>query len=353
MIKEGIEKLVDRLDLEYREAAEIMREVMSGQATEAQLGSFLTALRIKGETVEEISAFASVMNEFCHRIHPRVVGRLVDTCGTGGDRVKTFNISTVSAFVVAGTGIAVAKHGNRAVTSKSGSADLLECLGINLDLNPESVEKAIEQVGIGFMYAPMFHPAMKYAINPRREIGIRTVFNLLGPLTNPAGANAQVLGVFAEEWVKPLAQVLRKLGLEEAMVVHGLDGLDELSTIGRTSVAWLRDQTVSLHEVVPRDFGIRTAKPSEITGSAPDQSAIHAFKLLYGVLDGRDPRRDAVILNAAAGIVVGSKADNIAGGVELAKESLESGAAYGKLKAAMKASGGRLMVLEEFERKYA
>jgi anthranilate phosphoribosyltransferase len=353
MIKEGIRKLVEGSDLGYEEAREIMKEIMSGQVTEAQIGAFLTALRMKGETVQEISAFAAVMREFCLRIHPRVNGRLVDTCGTGGDRIKTFNISTTSAFVVSGAGVAVAKHGNRAVTSKSGSADVLEKLGLNLNLDPKRVERVIEEVGIGFMFAPAFQPAMKYAIGPRREIGIRTVFNVLGPLTNPAGANAQVLGVYGEEWLKPLAHVLKELECEEAMVVHGMDGLDEISTIGKTSIAWLRDERVSIVEVAPEDFGFRIARPEEIGGATPEQNAELAFTLLCSALDPRDPRRQTILLNAAAGIVVGARADDLAEGIELAEESIESGAAYKKLKMVIKASGGELAKLEEFERRYA
>jgi anthranilate phosphoribosyltransferase len=332
MIKEGIKKLVEGLDLGYEEAREIMKEIMSGEVTQAQIGAFLTALRMKGETVHEISAFATVMREFSHRIHPKVQGRLVDTCGTGGDLIKTFNISTTSSFVIAGAGVAVAKHGNRAVTSKSGSADLLEKLGLNLNLEPKGVERVIEEVGIGFMFAPAFHPAMKYAIGPRREIGIRTVFNILGPLTNPAGANAQVLGVYSEEWLQPLAHVLRELDCEEAMVVHGVDGLDEISTIGKTSIAWLRNEEVSLVEIAPKDFGFRTARPEEIGGTTPEESAEIAFSLLSDASDPMDPRRDAVLLNAAAGIVVGAKADDLTGGIESARESIESGAACKKLK---------------------
>ncbi len=353
MIKEGIKKLIKGVDLTSQEAGEIMKEIMSGQATEAQIGAFLTALRIKGETIQEISAFAAMMRELCFRIHPKVKGRLVDTCGTGGDKVKTFNISTVVAFVVAGADIPVAKHGNRSVTSKCGSADVLERLGFNLNLEPKAVERIIEEVGIGFMFAPKFHPAMRYAIGPRREIGIRTVFNILGPLTNPAGTNAQVLGVYSEEWVKPLAYALNELGCEEAMVVHGLDGLDEISIIGKTSIAWLKDGEVSLVEISPKEFGFRTAKPEEISGATPEESAELTFKLLNNTSNPKDPRRNIVLLNAAAGMVVGGKADDISEGIELAAESIESGAAYRKLRMMIKASGGEMSRLEELEKKYA
>ncbi|MEM2144638.1 MAG: anthranilate phosphoribosyltransferase [Candidatus Jordarchaeaceae archaeon] len=352
MIKEGIQKIVEGKHLEKQEAKEVMKEIMSGNATGAQIGAFLTALRMKGETVQEISAFADVMREFCHRINPKVNGRLVDTCGTGGDKIKTFNVSTTAAFVVAGAGVPVAKHGNRSVTSKSGSSDVLEKLGFNLNLEPKAVEKIIEDVGIGFMFAPNFHPAMKHAIGPRREIGIRTVFNILGPLTNPAGANAQVLGVYSEELVEPLAYVLRELGCEEAMVVHGVDGLDEISIVGKTKVAKLRDGEVSLTEITPRDYSLKPAKPEQITGTTPEENAELTFKLLNNI-QPKDPKRDMVLINSAAGILVGGKVDNLSEGIEVAAESIESGAAYKKLKLMIKASGGELSKLEEYERKYA
>jgi len=352
MIKEGIQKLVTGINLTYDESREIMKEIMSGNATQAQIGAFITALRMKGETIDEISALASVMKEFCQRIHPKVNGRLVDTCGTGGDLIKTFNVSTTAAFVVAGAGVAVAKHGNRSVTSKSGSADVLEKLGLNLNLEPKAVEKTIEEVGIGFMFAPAFHPAMKYAIEPRREIGIRTVFNVLGPLTNPANADAQLLGVYEKAWLEPIAHVLKNLGCEEAMVVHGLDGLDEISTIGGTAIAWLKGGEVSLIEVTPQDFGIRQSRPEDILGTTPEQSAEITYQILNECGDNENPKRDIVLVNAAAGIMVGGKAEDFRHGVELAKESIDSGAAYKKLKALVKASGGNASRLEEMERKY-
>jgi anthranilate phosphoribosyltransferase len=350
MIKEGIQKLVDGIDLTYDESREIMKEIMSGNATESQIGAFLTALRMKGETIQEISASAAVMREFCFKIHPKVHGRLVDTCGTGGDRVKTFNVSTASAFVVAGAGVTVAKHGNRSVTSKCGSADVLETLGLNLNLEPQDVQRNIEQIGIGFIFAPKFHPAMKHAIGPRREIGIRTLFNILGPLTNPAGANAQVLGVFSEKWLEPIAYALKELGCEEAMVVHGADGLDEISILGRTSIAWLKDGAVTVMEVTPGKLGFNTAEPEEISGSTPEDSAELTFRLLNGI--SQDARRDMMLLNAAAGIVVGGLADNLVCAIERAAESVEGGAAYEKLKAMVAASGGEPSRLEELERRY-
>ncbi len=352
MIKADIGKLMDRMDLTYEESRETMEEIMSGKATSVQIAAFLTALRMKGETVEEITAFTEVMKEYCHRIHPHVNGRLVDTCGTGGDKIKTFNISTTAAFVVAGAGVAVAKHGNRSVTSRSGSADVLERLGLNLNLEPEAVEKAVEKVGIGFMFAPAFHPAMKHALVPRRELGIRTVFNVLGPLTNPAGANAQLLGVYDRKLTEPLAHALKNLGSEEAMVVHGLDGLDEISTIGKTVISWLKENEVTNSELAPKDFGVMPARPEDLRGTDPDESAEITFKILNGCGEVNDPKKEIVLVNGVAGIILGGKAEDLGYGMELALESIEGGHAYKKLKALVKASNGNLSNLEELELKY-
>jgi len=353
VIREAIQKLVEGYDLTFVEASKAMETIMKGETTPAQIGAFLTALRMKGETVEEITAFATVMRHFCIRISPRVCGRLVDTCGTGGDRIKTFNVSTTSAFVVAGAGISVAKHGNRSVTSKSGSADVLEKLGLNLNVEPKKVEEAIEKVGIGFMFAPAFHPAMKYAAGPRRELGIRTVFNILGPLANPAFANAQVIGVYDVSLVEKVAVVLKYLGLEEAMVVHGLDGVDEISTIGKTRMAWLKNGEIKTLEMTPEDLGVRKASPEEIVGTNLEESAELAFKILTGRLNDDDPKVEIVLVNAAAGIIVGGKADDFRYAVELAKESIKSGAAYTKLKNLIKFCGGDgVEKLEELEARY-
>ena len=353
MIRESIQKLIDGSDLAYEEATQAMMEIMSGKATNAQIAAFLTALRMKGETVEEITAFAEVMRKNCCRIKPHVEGRLVDTCGTGGDKIKTFNVSTASAFVVAGAGVAIAKHGNRSVTSRCGSADVLERFGFDLTIEPAVVKKTIEQIGIGFMFAPAFHPAMKYAVEPRRELGIRTVFNVLGPLANPACANAQVLGVYDSKLTGTLACALKKLGCEEAMVVHGLDGLDEVSTIGKTKIAHLKEGAVETFETTPADFGIKQARFEDIQGTTPDESAEIVFKILNGYVSGNDPKREMVLVNAAAGVVVGGKAEAFSDGMELARESIHSGAAYKKLKMLVKASGGNLSKLEELESKYA
>lgn len=336
IMKEFISKVIEGKDLSEEEATQAMKLIMSGEATPAQIASFLTALRMKGETITEISAFARVMREFAAQINPRVDGRLVDTCGTGGDKVKTFNISTIAAFVVAGAGVPIAKHGNRSVTSKAGSADLLEALGVNLNLSPKQVESIIENIGIGFMFAPTFHGAMKYAIGPRKEIGIRTVFNVLGPLTNPANAQAQVLGVFDSALVEPLAQVLGRLGVEHALVVHGLEGLDEISICGETLVAELKNGSVETYTLSPEDFGIRRARAEELAGRDAQGNAEIAKALLKDREEGA--RRDIVVLNAAAGIYVGGKAKSIDSAIDQAEKSIDSGGAYEKLLALVEAS---------------
>jgi len=349
MIREAIQLLVERKDLAFEHAQRSMREIMSGEATPAQIGSFLTSLRMKGETVEEITAFASVMREHSVRINPRVNGRTVDTCGTGGDLLKTFNVSTTAALVASGAGVPIAKHGNRSVTSKCGSADVLEAMGVNLNIPPSTVQRAIEEVGIGFMFAPAFHPAMKNAIMPRRETGVRTVFNILGPLTNPANATAQVLGVYDSNLVGPMANVLQKLGAEEAIVVHGTDGLDEISTIGKTKMAWLKDGQISTKQIAPQDLGLGTARPNDISGFDVDQSA----RLIVDLLNGpakRDPARlEMVLANASAALVVGGKADDLASGIDIAREAVVSGAAYNRLRQLIAFTNGDETKLERVE----
>jgi len=351
VIREGIQKIIEGSNLTPEESGEIMHEVMSGKASNAQTAAFLTALRMKGEAVEELIAFAQVMRSNCRQIYPKVKGRLVDTCGTGGDKIKTFNVSTAAAFVIAGAGIPVAKHGNRSVTSKSGSADVLEKLGLNLNLQPQDVEAAIEQVGIGFMFAPAFHPAMKYAAEPRREIGIRTVFNILGPLTNPANATAQLLGVYDPKLVAPMAYALDRLGCQEALVVHGLDGLDEISTAGNTLIAHLKEGNVVKTELKPRDFGVKKAAISDLQTFTAEESAETIFRVLCGKVVP-DAKTDIVLVNSAAGVIVGGKAGDFKDALEIARESISSGAAYAKLKALIKASGGTLQKLEEMEQKH-
>ncbi len=353
MIRENIQTLVDGVSLSLQESRQAMEEIMSGEATNAQIAAFLTAMRMKGETVEELVACAQVMREHCHRIHPRVSGRLVDTCGTGGDEVKTFNISTAAAFVIAGAGVSIAKHGNRSVTSKSGSADVLEQLGFNLNMEPKDVQRAIEKVGIGFMFAPVFHPAMKYAILPRKEVGIRTIFNLLGPLTNPACASAQLLGIYDSNLTEPVANALEKLGCMEAMVVHGVDGLDEISTIGTTKISRLKGGTVKTESLRPKDLGVTLASSASIEGGDSRANAELLFRIINGLTTKVDPKSDIVLVNSAAGMILGGKSDDFREGVELARESICSGAAYKKLKELINNSGGKLSKLEEMELKYA
>jgi anthranilate phosphoribosyltransferase len=293
------------------------------------------------------------MRENALRIEPKVSGRTVDTCGTGGDRVKTFNVSTAAAIVAAGAGVPIAKHGNRSVTSKCGSADVLEAVGVNLTAPPQLVQKAIEQVGIGFMFAPTFHPAMKNAVIPRREIGLRTVFNVLGPLTNPANASAQILGVYDPNLVDPLAQVLAKLGTEEAIVVHGVDGLDEISIIGKTKMAWLRDGRITSKEVSPEDLDLRNARPEEISGLDIQQSA----QILVRILNGKEPENSArlqmVLANAAAAIVVGGKAKDLPDGIHVGREAITNGRACEKLRQLVEVTQGDNSKLERIESQYA
>ena len=328
MIIEAISKIVERIDLEPEEARLVMEEIMSGEATSAQIAAFLTGLRMKGETVEEIVSFVTAMLRHASVISPQVDGVMVDTCGTGGDRIKTFNISTISAFVSAGAGIAVAKHGNRAVSSKAGSADVLEALGLNIMLEPEQVRACIETIGMGFMFAPVFHPAMKYALGPRKEIGIRTVFNILGPLANPAKVQTQVVGVYDVALVEKIANVLAGLGVRRAIVAHGLDGLDEISPIGETIIAELKDGKITTYRIAPEDFGLERARVSEIEGGDVEENARIAIEILKG---RRGAKRDAVLMNAAAALVVGGLVEDLKEGFELASLSIDSGKAYRKL----------------------
>ncbi len=349
MIKEAIQLLADHKDLVFEHAQQSMREIMTGEATPAQIGAFLTSLRMKGETVDEITAFAVAMREHSVRISPHVQGRIVDTCGTGGDLLKTFNVSTAAAFISSGAGVTIAKHGNRSVTSKCGSADVLEALGVNLDANPSTVEKTIEQIGIGFMFAPAFHPAMKNAIIPRREIGIRTVFNILGPLTNPANANAQVLGVYDPKLVESMAKVLQRLGLEEALVVHGIDGLDEISIVGQTKLSWLKDGQITSKTIVPQDMKLKVVRSNEISGYDVLQSARIMVNILNGVEKEESARRQMALANAAAALLVGGKVDDLTSGVELGSEVIESGKAYEKLRQLVRYTNGDESKLDRIE----
>lgn len=326
MIKEAINMLVQGINLSEEEMTECMNEIMEGRATDAQIGAFLTALRIKGETIEEITGAARVMREKAARINaPEGV---VDTCGTGGDMANTFNISTTTAIVVSACGVPVAKHGNRSVSSSSGSADLLEALGVKIDLKPEEVEKCLFETGFGFLFAPLFHPAMKYAIGPRREMGIRTIFNILGPITNPAGAKRQILGVFSDRLTEPLAHVLGRLGAEEAMVFHGEDGLDEITITNGTKVSYLKSGSVENTILSPEDFGFERALMEDIIGGDASQNAEITIKILKGE---EGPRRNVVIMNCATTLVVANRADDLREAAAIVQEAIDSGAAYRKL----------------------
>ncbi len=322
-----IEKILDREHLTPREAEAVMDTIMAGDATPTQIGAFLVGLRMKGETVDEIVGFARSMRRNARRVPLRANGAIVDTCGTGGDRSGTFNISTAVAFVVAGAGRRVAKHGNRAVSSKSGSADVLEALGVNITLSPEQVGRCIEEVGIGFLFAPTFHPAMKHAIGPRRELGIRTVFNILGPLTNPAFATHQLLGVYDPTLTEMMARVLARLGVRAAFVVHGADGLDELSTTGVNRVTYLRDRKITTFDLAPEDVGLPRARLDDLRGGDAKENAAIIRRILAGEEHG--PRRDVVLFNAAAALA--AEHGDLQAGLEEAREALDSGAALAKL----------------------
>jgi len=329
-MKELIGKLVDGRNLSMNETIEAMDTIMTGGATQAQIGAFLTALRMKGETVEEITGCARVMREKATMVRVKD-GLVIDTCGTGGDHSYTFNISTCTAIVAAGAGVKVAKHGNRSVTSNSGSSEVLAALGVNLDADVATVERCIAEANIGFLFAPKLHAAMKYAIGPRRELGIRTVFNILGPLTNPARARRQLLGVFDASLCKPLVNVLCNLGSERCFVVHGRDGLDEITTTDETEIAELRDGNVKTYTISPEDFGLVRAKPDDLKVGGPEESADAIRSILAGNAGhaaGRQARMgDIVVLNAAAAIAAAGLADDIAGGLPIARESIESRAA--------------------------
>ena len=335
MIREAIEKLIRGADLTQEEAAQVMEEIMTGEATPAQFGAFVIGLRLKGETVDEMTGLAAVMRDKSLKVD--FEGPSVDTCGTGGDDLGTFNISTTAAFVVAGAGIVVAKHGNRAMTSKSGSADVLEQQGIKIDLGPEGVKRCMEEAGIGFMFAPRFHPAMKFAAQPRREIGVRTVFNILGPLTNPAGAEAQVLGVPTDSVGEKMVQVLQRLGSKRAIVVHAEDGLDEISLNSNTNVWDLKDRSIKHYTIGPDDLGLAPASLQSLAGGSVEDNADTMTEVLKGA---SGPRRDVVVANAAGGIVAGGKAADLREGVLVAQESIDSGRALEKLELLREVSQG-------------
>ncbi len=327
MIREAIQKAVDGENLTETEMTETMNEIMSGDATDAQIASLITALRIKGETLEEITGAASVMRSKATSVKTKHA-LVVDTCSTGGTRLDSFNISTTSAFIVAGAGVPVAKHGNRGVTRASGSANVLMALGVNVEITPEHVSQCIDEIGIGFLFAPMLHGAMKYAIGPRREIALRTIFNTVAPLTNPAGARAQVLGVYAPELTETHANALRSFGSVHAFVVHGNDGLDEITTTTTTRVSELVDGSVKTYTLDPTELGIPKAQPDDLTSGTPEENADTIVRLLNGE---RGSKRDIVLINAAAAIVAGGKADNLEEGLTLAIESIDTGKALEKL----------------------
>lgn len=326
-IKVALKAIVEQRDLTMAEMSAVMRLIMTGEATPAQIGGFLVGLRMKGETVEEIAAAAQVMRELATPV-PVNAPHLVDIVGTGGDGMNTFNISTTSALVVAAAGGQVAKHGNRSVSSQSGSADVLEALGVKIDLTPEQVAKCIDTLGIGFMFAPQHHSAMKYAIGPRREMGIRTLFNLLGPLTNPANVPNQLMGVFAHQWVRPLAQVLQQLGSRQVLVVHSEDGLDEISIAAPTAVAELFQGTITTYTIAPEKFGLQRAPLSKIQVDSVQASV----SIIKQVLDNQpSPARDIVSLNAGAAIYAAGLTKNLAEGITKAQMVLSQGAARHKL----------------------
>ncbi|MFH0920495.1 MAG: anthranilate phosphoribosyltransferase [Fibrobacterota bacterium] len=329
MLQNTIKKLADGRHLTEAEAAGAMSVIMEGAATPAQIASFITALRVKGETVDEIAGCARIMREKAVHISP-AVANCVDTCGTGGDGAQTFNVSTAAAFAAAAAGAAVAKHGNRSVSSRCGSADVLEALGVNIALTPRQVEACIETTGIGFLFAPSFHPSMKHAAGPRKELGIRTVFNVLGPLTNPAGACAQVLGVFNAAFAAKMAEVLARLGTDRALVVHGGDGLDEITVTAPTFVHEVNGADVKSYEIEPSHFGLSRALPETLKGGDAAQNA----EIILSIFQGeKGPRRDIVVLNAAAALYAAKKADSLKTGVAMAGVALDAGLALKKLEA--------------------
>jgi anthranilate phosphoribosyltransferase len=337
-ITDAIKKVVDREDLASEEAETVLEQIMTGQCSDAQIGSLLTALRMKGETVAELTGFARVMRRKAAPVRPQCLvstamggterEALLDTCGTGGDVSGSFNVSTATAFVVAGAGVRVAKHGNRSVSSKCGSADVVEALGVKIELPPDRIARCIDEVGIGFLHAPLLHEAMKFVALARRQMGIRTIFNMLGPLTNPAGANTQVLGVYAEHLTELLARVLCELGTRRALVVHGNDGLDEISITGESKITEVRNGELSSYVIAPEHFGVARASLSDIQGGDARRNS----EIILTVLRGeRGPKRDIVLLNAAAALVASNKVDDLKEGLRLGAESIDGGEALKKL----------------------
>ena len=327
MIQDAIAKLADRVDLSEKEAEEVMLEIMDGSTTASQIAAYLMGLRMKGETVEEIAGSARAMRSRAVRIQA-ADHLVVDTCGTGGDRASTFNISTTAAFVIAGAGITVAKHGNRSVSSRSGSADVLKALGVQIDLPPERIGDCLNEVGVGFLFAPLFHGAMKHCAGPRQEMGIRTLLNILGPLTNPAGASVQVLGVYDGCLTELIAKVLVHLGTQHCFVVHGMDGLDEITLTDRTQVSEGKAGVVSSYHLQPSDFGLARVSIKELVGGAPEENARITKDVLQGV---KGPRRDIVCMNAAPAFVATESVTSLQEGFQMAARMIDTGAAMGKL----------------------
>ena len=340
IIIEGLKKVIKKVSLTEKEAEEIMREIMSGNVTNAQLGAFLTALSMKGETFEEIVGFARTMRNFANRIQPQVKGDLLDTCGTGGDLIKTFNISTISAIIVAGSGVPVAKHGNRAVTSKCGSADLLEGLGVNIGLDPEGVKNCIEKVGIGFMFAPLFHPAMKHAMPTRRELKIRTVFNILGPLTNPANAKCHVLGVFKKELAPIMAKVLKSLNANHVFAVHNSCGIDEVAPVGINYITEYNNGNLETYAITNKDFNIPDSSINDILAGNSAENLKIAVNILKNRTNGA--RYNTVLMNASLALKSANITNDFQEGVSIAKNTLESGKAFETLERLIEVSGGTL-----------
>ena len=326
-IKEALNIVIDKEDLTKKEMVAVMTQVMEGQVEGSQLGAFLTALRMKGESVSEIVGAAQVMRDKAERLKV-TADPIVDTCGTGGDGANTFNISTAAAFVVAGSGITVAKHGNRAVSSLSGSADVLKCLGVNIEAEKTAVENCLEDIGIGFLFAPLMHGAMKHAAGVRKELGFRTIFNLLGPLTNPAEAHAQVVGVYDSNRLEQIANVLKQLGSRHAFVVHGCDGLDEITLTGETRVCELVKGKVKEYLLRPESFGLHVCSPEDLTGGLPEKNA----DIINNILSGKKgPQRDIVLMNSSVAIIAGGRTENLKEAMHIARQSIDNGSAKKKL----------------------
>ncbi len=332
MIIEAISKIVDGIDLSKNEMINVMTEILKGETTDAQIAAFITSLRIKGETVEEIAGAVQVMRKMAIKVNTSAEC-VVDTCGTGGDAVNTFNISTTAAFVAAGAGVTMAKHGNRSVSSQSGSADVLKTLGVNINIDEKKIEQCLNEIGIGFLFAPKLHGAMKYAIGPRREIKIRTIFNILGPLSNPAGAKNQVIGVYDSKLTATFARVLKDAGSDHVFVVHGKDGMDEITLTTKTCVAELKNGEIKEYEFNPKDYGFGLCETEDLLGGSPEENAEITKSILSGA---RGPKRDIVILNTAAAIIVSKKADDFSEAISLAEKSIDSGEANQKLEKLIK-----------------